>query len=74
MRKRRKRAQRVNQRWIIGGLVAAIVVVAGLIAASLTFAKSPSTPAATFYLSECGGLECGQADAPVTIEIYSDFQ
>jgi protein-disulfide isomerase len=74
MRKRRKRAQRANPRWIIRGLVAAIVVAVGLIAASLTFAKSATTAAATSALDECGGLECGQANAPVTIEVYADFQ
>ncbi len=74
MRKRRRKTQRVNSRWVIGGAIAVIVVVVGLIAASLTSAKSPATAAAPSALNECGGLECGQANAPVTIEVYADFQ
>jgi len=74
MRKKRRRAQRVNPRWVIGGIVAVIVVVVGLIAASLTSAKSATTAIASSALNECGGLECGQANAPVTIEVYADFQ
>jgi hypothetical protein len=49
-----------------------------LIAASLTSARSSSTLASGTVipsaLGQCGGLTCGQANAPVTIEIYSDFQ
>jgi len=74
MRKRRRRAQRVNPRWILGGLVAVVVVAVGLIAVSLTSAKSAATATASSALNECGGLACGQANAPVTIEVYADFQ
>ncbi len=35
---------------------------------------SSAAPVPASALSECGGPACGQADAPVTIEIYSDFQ
>jgi len=74
MRKRRTRVNRVNPRWIIGGIVAVIVVAVGLIAASLTSATSATNAITPSALNECGGLECGQANAPVTIEVYADFQ
>ncbi len=57
-------------RWIIGGAIAAVVVVIALIALS---ANTPP-PTASSALDKCGSPECGPANAPVTVEEYSDFQ
>jgi hypothetical protein len=73
MKKRRRGAQPRNMRWIVAVGVAAILVVAGLIVGSLIFNR-PGAAASSSVLSQCGTPVCGQASAPVTIEIYSDFQ
>jgi hypothetical protein len=77
MSKRRTRARPVNARWAVGIAVAVIVLAGVWIAISAATASHsaqapPTTDASA--LSQCGGPECGQANAPVTIEIYSDFQ
>ncbi len=69
MRKKRTTTRPRDTRWIIGGAAAAVLVVGVLIWINLTYA-APSSNA----LGKCGGPECGQANAPVTIEEYSDFQ
>ena len=76
MQKKRVKVHRKSTRWITAIIVAAIAVATVLVMTSLTSARSPaititSLPSA---LSECGSTTCGQANAPVTIEIYSDFQ
>jgi hypothetical protein len=77
MSKKQTRVRRVNARWAIWTAIAVIVLAGALIAASVISAshstKVPPTTVAS-ALSWCGGPECGQANAPVTIEIYSDFQ
>lgn len=73
MKKRRRGAQPKKMRWIVGVGMAAILVVAGLIAGSLMLNR-PSAATSSSVLSQCGTPVCGQANAPVTIEIYSDFQ
>ncbi len=74
MKKKSMRKRTRNNRawiWIVTGLVAAVVVVAALILANQTTATpQPATTA----LTECGKPTCGQANAPVTVEEYSDFQ
>jgi protein-disulfide isomerase len=54
----------------------AIAIAIVLVVVSLTSAaKSPVTvTTASSALSECGGPTCGQATAPVTIDVYADFQ
>jgi hypothetical protein len=73
MKQRRTRSQHKNTRWIVGVGAVAILIVAGLIAASLTLNR-PTPVASSSVLSQCGTPACGQANAPVTIEVYSDFQ
>jgi hypothetical protein len=57
-----------NVGWIVGGSVLAIVVVFALVWLSVNAA----TPAAAPKVSE--GRVWGNVNAPVTIEIFSDFQ
>ncbi len=71
-RKSKRRRAANNRIWIIGGLVAAVLIVAVLI-----LANQPNTVAALpakTALTECGKPECGPANAPVTVDEYSDFQ
>ncbi len=77
MQKRRATARRQNKTgWIRAIAVMAIAIAIVLVVVSLTSAaKSPVTvTTASSALSECGGPTCGQASAPVTIDIYADFQ
>lgn len=79
MSKKGTRLRRVDRRWAFGGVIAAVLLLVALVAASLTLSPlQPLTSSAaavlTSTMSECGSPECGQANAPVTIEIYSDFQ
>lgn len=78
MSKKRKSAQRKNTRWLVGGAVAVIVLAGALVVSSLVSAAARPTPApsaaAPSALDKCGGADCGQANAPVTIEVYADFQ
>jgi protein-disulfide isomerase len=78
MSKKRIKTRRVDKKWVIAGVIAVVVLTGALIVANVTFA-TPSTskapvPTALSAMSECGSPVCGQANAPVTIEIYSDFQ
>jgi protein-disulfide isomerase len=65
-----------NKGWIRTIAVVAIAIAIVLVVVSLTSAaKSPVTvTTASSALSECGTPTCGQANAPVTIDIYADFQ
>ena len=79
MSKKGTRLRRIDRRWAFGGVIAAVLLLVALVAASLTLSPlQPLTSSAaavlTSTMSECGSPECGQANAPVTIEIYSDFQ
>jgi len=67
----RKRAQRKSNSslWIIGGVIAAAVVVLGLVLINVTAPRTPRVPAQT-----SAGRILGDANAPVTIDMYSDFQ
>ncbi len=71
--KRQARARRNNTRWLIVVAGAAILVVAALILINV-ISMSPTSAAGNDALGQCGKPECGQANAPVTIEIYGDFQ
>ncbi len=69
---RKSRAQKKNNSslWIIGGVFAAAVLILVLVFVNLNAnAKPPSAPAAT-----SAGRVLGNPNAPVTIDLYSDFQ
>ena len=69
---RKSRAQKKNNSsmWIVGGIVAAAVVVLALVFINLNATSKPQ--AAPSALN--AGRVLGKADAPVTIDLYSDFQ
>ncbi len=68
---RKRRAQRRSNFtiWIIVGAIGAVLLVALLV-----WANQPPGPPPAAALDKCGHPECGQANAPVTVEEYSDFQ
>ncbi|MBI4674507.1 MAG: DsbA family protein [Chloroflexi bacterium] len=69
-RKRRAQPSSNSTYWIIGGVIAAAVVVLGLVLINLMAApRTPGAPAQT-----SAGRVLGNANAPVTIDMYSDFQ
>jgi protein-disulfide isomerase len=76
MQKKRATARRKNTGWIRTIAVVATAIAIVLVVVSLTSAaKSPVTvTTASSALSECSTPTCGQANAPVTIDIYADFQ
>lgn len=53
---------------IIVGVIAAVVIVIGLILLNYVTSQSPSTPITV------SSRDWGKPDAPVTIEEYGDFQ
>jgi protein-disulfide isomerase len=69
---RARRAQKTNSSslWIIGGIVGAAVLVLVLVLINLNAPRSATTPPAQAN----AGRVLGKADAPVTIDLYSDFQ
>jgi protein-disulfide isomerase len=78
MARKRKRARQQDMRWIIAGAVVAVAVLGILIWGNQVSAARTPMPtlaaAAPTDLDKCGSPECGQADAPVTVEVYADFQ
>ncbi len=73
MTRKRARPRRRNYTpWIILGVMIAAVVIVGVLVSVNQNAQA--TPPVAGQLDKCGKPECGQANAPVTIEIYSDFQ
>ncbi len=79
--KRRIKQQKQDSRWLIYGGIAVVVLVGILVASSLISAAKPSPAAApasstttASSLDQCGKPDCGQPNAPVTIDIYADFQ
>lgn len=69
-RKRRAQQSSKSSYWIIGGVVAAALVVLGLVFVNLM--SAPRTPIAPAKTSS--GRVLGNPNAPVTIDMYSDFQ
>jgi hypothetical protein len=67
-RKKRAQARRDNTTLIIAGVIVAVVVVALLLLLNLNLNTRPSGP------TVAAGKVWGKADAPVTIEEFSDFQ
>jgi hypothetical protein len=76
MGKRRIKRKRSYTGWIIGGVILAAVLVVGLLVANQQGAASvaPLGTPRPEPLDKCDQKECGQANAPVTIEEFSDFQ
>jgi hypothetical protein len=68
-RKRRPPARRDNTTLIIAGVVIAVVVVALLVTLNLNIGSPGTTPVVS-----AAGKTWGKADAPVTIDMWSDFQ
>jgi protein-disulfide isomerase len=71
---RKRRAQQKSTKsssyWIIGGVAAAAVLILGLVMINLN--AKPSIPTAPAQNN--AGRVLGQASAPVTLDMYSDFQ
>jgi len=59
-----------NSMWIIGGVAAAAVLVLVLTLVNLNAVSAPSKPPSELN----AGRVLGQTDAPITIDLYSDFQ
>src|SRR5947208_3211672 len=59
-----------NSLWIIGGVLAAAILVLALVLINLSAASKPLGPASAYNT----GRILGKANAPVTIDLYSDFQ
>jgi hypothetical protein len=67
-RKKRTQAGRDNTTLIIAGVIVAIVVVVLLIFLNVNLSPAPSLPVGA------AGKTWGNANAPVTIDMWSDFQ
>ena len=66
---RRAQQRARNQMWLIGGALAAVLLVAILFGANQTVASRPPTTAIA-----SSGKVWGNPKAPVTINLYGDFQ
>jgi protein-disulfide isomerase len=76
--KRGKRAQRKNNNvWVIVGIAVVAVLAVGLVIfygtnnASSAQGNAAVAPAP---LDKCGSAACGDANAPVKLDVYADFQ
>lgn len=69
IRKKRTQSRSGNTLWIIGIIGGAVVLVLALVLINLQARPTPRAPAQV-----SAGRVLGQASAPVTIDIYSDFQ
>ncbi len=69
VRKPRAQAQRDNTTLLIVGGIGAVVVVALLVLLNLNLSPQPSAPPLS-----AAGKTWGQASAPVTVDMWSDFQ
>jgi hypothetical protein len=67
-RHKRTRVRRKHTLWIIGGGIVAVVMVGGLIFLNANLSPRLSRPTVS------AGRMWGQAHAPVSIEVFSDFQ
>ena len=77
--KRAKRRQRRgNLALIIGGTLLVVLVVAVIVWTSQTNASTAAvvvaSPPPAALLDKCGSTTCGSATAPVTLDVYADFQ
>jgi protein-disulfide isomerase len=69
-RKQRNQKKSNSSLWIIGGVAAGAVLVLALVLINLNAAPRATTPPA----QTIAGRVLGSANAPVTIDMYSDFQ
>lgn len=69
-RKRREEKKANNTIWIAGAVVGAVVLVLALVLINLNTGSRTPTPVS----SVSAGRTLGKDTAPVTIELYSDFQ
>lgn len=56
--------------WIIGGVIAAAVLVLALVLINFNETSKPIEPPSALSAARI----LGKADAPITIDLYSDFQ
>lgn len=68
--KKRQVKQNNNSIWIIGGVIAAAVLVLALVFINMNATAKPIEPPSTLN----AGRVLGSASAPVKIDLYSDFQ
>jgi hypothetical protein len=66
----RQPARKNNTTWIIGIVGGAVLLVLALVVVNLS--QPRGVPVAPSAVAE--GRTLGPADAPVTVEVYSDFQ
>lgn len=69
-RKTRTQKKSTSSYWIIGGVAIAAVVVLALVVLNLNTTTKPVEPPSALN----AGRVLGKTDAPVTIDLYSDFQ
>lgn len=69
-RKSRSKSSNRNSLWIIGGVVAALALVLVLVVVNQTATTRTTTPPSALN----AGRILGDANAPVEIDLYSDFQ
>jgi hypothetical protein len=67
-RKKREQTRRDNTTLIIAGMIVAIVVVVLLVLLNVNLSPAPVVPGGA------AGKTWGNANAPVTIDMWSDFQ
>ncbi len=72
----RRRRQNTTRMWVIGGVVVVAIVAAlvMIISSNNSSASAVAGPPPPAPLDKCGSATCGQPNAPVTLDVYSDFQ
>ncbi len=77
-RRAKRRQRRSNLVWMVGGILALALVVAVVLLTNGTNASSAplavASPAPPAPLDKCGSPTCGSETAPVTLDVYADFQ
>jgi protein-disulfide isomerase len=75
VRRNKSKTARRNRTWIVVSIIAILFVAALIVINDLTLAAPPqSATSLPSTLDQCGKPECGQPNAPVTIDLYADFQ
>jgi protein-disulfide isomerase len=74
----RARRRKNSSNLIIWAFVVAVVAIVGLVVVinntNAAGAQISADPPAAALLDKCGTATCGSANAPVTIDLYADFQ